>query len=703
MTMKRFITINLLLLAAIAEAMACAIPPTHNWYLFSVVREGDFAQRVNEQTLDNWRVYLGQEDRLFWFEADAIMAAARRKGDQLMVSYLEHLDTYLNIARDSECESWDYPTREELDSRRSVLEGLRDYATSKLDSRLRSQHALLLMRCNMLLGDHEANVGFWEQKGSKLIESVYRDMMRNIYAGALLKTGRTDEATQIFVEQGDAASLNTYYYDKRSADDIEREYNMNPDSPAMPFLLQDFANNAQEAVDGLEECNWPGKLFIRNIEKEECERMRELARRVVKDGKTSEPALWKSLEAWLEYLFGDHKKASKAIAEAMTLKGSERTMDNARVLRLYIKAQEADDDFIAQELAWIEQQADAMRTPEDYYDNHYTHVYDRLVHQVLVDRYKNSGQPEFSIALMAAKSEMAERFYEKRYANEDLGCNGWNDDYSTEFFVLIDSASTADAERYLQFVTRKDAASSALGKWLTGHITHNAEFLHEIVGTKYLREGEWQKAIEHLSQVSLDFVHQMNIAPFMAQRNYTTEPWITRQWIKEELQRPGSAWPATNQKLDFAREMMAAEQAYAKAKGAERQQQAYELAVRYYQASLYGDAWYLTEYGKSTYSAADEPKPAFVVKARELLEEAAKASDYALREHAIFALAYAPYDNWHEYKWSDKKNDFVAIPMKETQEYAAMKRLSDFARQNSASLSPYVSRCDILKQFQKQQ
>ena len=149
--------------------------------------------------------------------------------------------------------------------------------------------------------------------------------------------------------------------------------------------------------------------------------------------------------------------------------------------------------------------------------------------------------------------------------------------------------------------------------------------------------------------------------------------------------------------------MMAAEQAYDKAKGAERQRQAYELAVRYYQASLYGDAWYLTEYGKSSYCSADEPKPAFVVRARELLEEAAKASDYALRERAVFALAYAPYDNWHEYKWSDAKNDFVAIPMKETEEYAAMKRLSDFARQNSASLSPYVSRCDILKQFQKQQ
>ena len=697
---------------AAVKAAACYAPSTNNWYLFSVVPTGNFSFHIQSQFLDNWIAYVGSDTDFYWYDADKVRAAARRKGDTLMLSYVDQLDRYLDIARDVETESWDYPTKEELRQQRQTLESIRDYAASQLGSRLRSQHALLLMRCNMLLGRHEENTDFWEHTASAYINSAYRDMMRNIYAGALLKTGRTDEATLIFIEQEDLASLYTYYYDKRSVDDIRRLYEQNPDSPAMPFLLQDFANNAQEAIDGLDEySNMPGKLFISNIAREESEQMCSLARQVVDDGHTSEPALWKSLEAWLQYLGGDRQQAAKTIAKAMKLKGSPRTMANARVLRLYITADQADDDFIAEELAWLERQANETRNSTDFYDNHYTQVYDRLVHQVLVDRYTRDQRPELGMALMAAKEEMALRFYKQRTVNDDYDDYNWNSDYTTDFFVLIDSVPVTAAERYLQFVATPAKQTSALGKWLTAHIPHDTEFLHELIGTKHLRERQWQKAIDYLSQVTEGFINQMNIAPFMAQRDYSVEPWMRRQWIKETLLLSGATHAQTeagttrltagNQKLQFAREMMQMENNYQQAKGTERQRLAYDLAVRYYQASLWGDAWYLTAYGKSTTCYPEDPRPDFVVKAGQLLDEAAKATDYALREHAVFARAFAPFDAWHTFEWDADASSMVALPIKNRPEYAAMKRLADFATANKDQLSTYVTRCDVLKQFLK--
>lgn len=79
----------------------------------------------------------------------------------------------------------------------------------------------------MLLGNHQENVNFWEQTASQYIETVYKEMMQNIYAGALYKTGQEIKAGELFAEMGDYNSLMTQYYKKRSYFAIQREYRLN--------------------------------------------------------------------------------------------------------------------------------------------------------------------------------------------------------------------------------------------------------------------------------------------------------------------------------------------------------------------------------------------------------------------------------------------------------------------------------------------
>ena len=700
--MKRFIITNLLATLVIT-AWACAIPGTHNYYLFSTIEPKNWRISINQICDDNWKAY--SDNTVAWFDADELRKVARKKNDMLMLSYIDHLEKYVNISSRLQ-DTWDYPTKQELARQKQQLTSIRQYALSKTRSRLRSQHALLYMRCNMILGQHSDNVTFWEQTASKFINSVYRDMMRNIYAGALLKRGKADEATQIFMEQGDAASLYTYYYKKRSFESIRQEYLRNPNSPALPFLLQDFANNAQEAIDTQEEeGNMPGKLFIRDISKAEALKMCDLAGQVIREKKTEHPALWLSAEAWLRFLFGDRHQALACINEAVSQHDTGRIADNARTLRLFITAQEQPmgtqtDDFLAGELSWLEEKAAEERGGSDDYYNHYTHVYDRLVHQVLLPRYDKAGRSELATAFLSVYDEQPVVF--RMLTSHQTGRNQegeWNGDYSTDFFYRIDNMPVKQLEAYLDYTLQQP--QTPLDKWLSVRMRHDEEFLHEVIGTKYLRLGQWTEAEKHLAKVSLEFINHMNIAPYMARRSYQVEPWMKRQRIKQADQLPGAAKTSTSQKLDFVREMQQMEQGFGTMEAGRQAQRAYELAVRYAQASYTGDTWYLTRYGKSIGDTLRSDEINMQARARQLLSMALSDDSFLQKEKTLFAMAYLPEEPWYTMEWSDEKIDYVKVLHRDAAQYQALQTLARFEKDNATRTSRYVWRCDVLKEFIK--
>lgn len=701
--MKRFIIISLLAVQTVS-ALACYDIGTHNYYLFSTVGAMDWENSVRERTMENWRAYAGKQD-LYWFDADELSTVARKKGDVLMVSYIAQLQKYMEVVGQIR-ETWEYPTKKQLLERTQALQGIKKYAFSKTKTRLRSQHALLYMRCNMMLGMHQTNVLFWEQTAVKFINSVYRDMMRNIYAGALLKVGRTDEATQIFMEQGDQGSLYTYYYKKRSLEAIRAEYERDANAAALPFLVQDFANNAQEAIDAQSEYGiWRGKLFVRDIKQQEAMQMCAFAEQVLREGKTKNPALWKSLEAWLRYLFGEKAQALKNIRQAVTMNGGQRIKDNARVLHLYIESAMANntaqqDNLLVGELTWLEGKSREERGAGREYENHYTHVYDRLVHQVLIPSYDAAGRTNVATAFLAVYDEQPKVFRQSVQQGVD-GEDYWNDDYSTEFFERIDEMPVEQLVSYKDYVNGKPA--TALDRWLSARLRHDNEFLNELIGTKYLRLGRWTKAVQYLSLVSIDFVNKMNIVPFMAHRDYRVEPWRTRQRVKEELQYPGTVKVTRNQKVEFAKEMASLEEGLGMMKVEERAKRAYDLAVRYAQASYAGDAWYLTHYGKSIYDTARVGELDMVKKAAELLAVANSLNDFEWEERTLYAQAWLPLDPWCTEEWSSEKMGYVKLLHPQSRQYKALLSLYYLGQRDPARTSYYVSHCDVLKQFAKTQ
>ena len=672
--MKRFIITNLLAIMAL-PMLACAGGWTTNYYLFSVYERTDFSNRMDEITCQNWKTYLGLTDNgYFWFRAEDIIKAAQAKNDALMVSYVQNLDKYLDCSRSVSEESWEYPTKEELAKRKQDLLSVQAYAQSKLKTRLRSQHALLYMRCNMLLGQHQQNIAFWEQSASGYIETVYKDMMKNIYAGALYKTGQGDKAGELFAEMGDYTSLMTLYYKKRSFVAIRQEYIKNPNAKVLPFLLQDFVNNAQEADDATNPNaeGVGGKLFIRDLSKAEVLQMRDFCQQVIREGKTETPVLWQSAKAWLEYMFGSKQQALADITEATTMAGTERMKDDARVLRLYINSALApqDDNFdnwLEGELGWLDQ-----KSKDDYF---FRMALERITHQTLKSRYTHD--PVKAVGLLNATG-------------------------SYEYYTYVDTMKVENLEKFYFFTLR--TPKTAFEKYLKEHVTKNEYVLEDLIGTKYMRLCQWDKAIQWLESIPVSYYEGKGYAVYAANRRYDLGPWIKRQWLKNDMLYGDQEWKlGQNPKLKFAREVQKMEGELNVLSGEELKKQNYELAVRYAQASFTGDCWFLMRDGKSVMDTVRVNEVDLAAKAASYLQKAGDPKDFLLKEKVLFAKAYV-YMNpspWFDRVWNNKTYEYDIIVNPKSTQYKAFTTFVEFAKKNESKLSGYVTRCDEYNLFKE--
>ena len=666
--MKRFIITNLLA-AMVLPMLACAGGWTSNYYLFRIYDSQEFSDRVQTICRDNWKAYLGKSpDDWYWFDADEVIKYAQGKGDALMVSYVQNLEKYLECARSVSDERWEYPTKEDLATRSKSLQSVRTYAFGKIKSRLRSQHALLYMRCNMLLGKHQDNVTFWEETASQYIETVYKDMMKNIYAGALYKTGHSAEAGELFAEMGDYNSLMTQYYKKRSFAAIRQEYLSNPNAKVLPFLLQDFVNNAQEADDATNPNaeGVGGKLFIRDISKKEALDMRDFCKQVVKEGKTEVPMMWQAAQAWLEYMFGDKRQATSDIIAAAKLNGTELMKNCTRSLILYMTADqakdsEAFDNYLTDELKWLEENKD------------YNYVRERVLYQALKKHY--AAQPSRLVALYKT-------------------CDSY------EYTLYTDTMQTEKLQKYLYYLNTP--AKNNLDRYLKSRVKQEPYELEDLIGTKYMRVCQWDKAITWLKDIPKSFYENRGYAVYAANRSWQVEPWIQRQYLKSSVEYSDTKWLLKNNpKLAFAQEMLKMEGEQNVLSGKALEQRCYALATRYAQAHFRGDCWWLMRNGKSVSDTQREGESDLAKIAVNLLQKASLTQDPALKERAIFALCYGNLypTYWFKSEWNSETCEYDIKPDKESQQYAAFNKLIDF--ETGRTPASYVSRCDEFSTFKK--
>ncbi len=711
--MKRFLAISLLTLLW-TVSHACGWIETDNYYMYSIIPYKQFsseptgyyeAQRPDyyKQIARYWADYIGNNDvNPYGYMgdgyADTVRMRARSLGDREMLTYTSWLNEYLVVSKDLTNESWNY-TKMSPDVRTRRLTQVRKAAMAYKGKRLRQQYALLIMRCNMLMGANQRNITYWTTVGQKLPESMWREAMRNIYANALLRTGHTLQACNIYMEQGDYASVRTTMNNYRNLAGIQYIYNTDHNAPLLQFLIQSFVNRVQDATDALaqpasEDDEW-GNMSRKKAQAlaTDARQFITMAGNVVQRGESKTPAMWASAAAWVEYLLGNHAAAATLIDKAATMEGTQRMHDNTRVLKLMISTATSKPtadyrNYVAGELEWI----DSMIKEENGYAdglarNHYTDVRCRVLIKGMQPLFKAAGLNCEATAMKAANC------YQGGTADDN--------DYCDSNYAVEQGADALTA--YYHYITRQPA--DRLDTYLQSHVYRNKDYFCDLIGTHLIAEGRFGEAQQWLKQVPLSFISAQNSSRYAAKRSFTTPAWYDRQRVRDwsnDGPVDTRAGLTVNPKIQYCKYMEQTIKAYNTAKSAkEKTSEAYRLAVAYYQASVYGDCWYLTHYAKHVVDSARTGELDFAAQAIKYLNECKTSSDKTMQNDAYYALAFIPIDNWCDVVYDYNANTENRMPKPQSYRYGALANLMKFVAANPNDINMKTMKCDVLRQFMR--
>ncbi|MDD5860949.1 MAG: hypothetical protein PUD15_00070 [Prevotella sp.] len=736
---KRILFVSALLTLSVSTFGCVFEGPTHNYYLFSVLdpsantyqNQGSinaFWKDYTHGLVGSYRDFAGDDET-----PRKILAYAQKKKDTEMVNYLRLLNSYLRVSDQITADSWDYPTKAQLLQRRQSIVRILRAAQSYRGSRLKSRYMLLAMRANMLLGNDAQNKVYWTTKGSKLPQSVYRDMMENIYARALLKTGQKQAATEIYARQGDVESLKWSVRNYRNLAGIQALYRQNPNSMLLPYLVQDFVNNAQETIDNyaapadgqsgsqkdIEE--WIKEVGCKPVYQQEVNNFIAFANQVVSEGKTTTPCLWQTAIGTLDYLFKDYDGAKTALTKALTLAGSDRMKDNARAVLLVNSTHTETldgsyEDYLIREFRWLHDEYVKDMQPNTYGlpDNpgeHYEDILDRAVYANLYPRLIKEGRAQEALCLLAY---MDEQYPDGRHTtttktairqNPPAAGYNWGRDWNTEYFTALDKLSADSLAAYVRYMDTTQ--NNAFAEFLRGGAYRDSNYFNDLIGTKYMAEGRFADAIPYLKQVDPKYLSSENISGYLT-RDYTKPYWFDRQAPKmtnedtnyDVKEGPGSGTFSENPKLQYCLDMTNLQSQYSLAKDeATRQPLAYELATRLYQASYEGDCWALTHYSWSIADSVRTGDMDFIKKAIGYLDESKLSEDENLAFDSYYALAAIRRDSWYKEDWSLPTPQYYDG---HSRQYQALKELNNFLLSHPAFQdNRYVSHCDVLKKFRE--
>lgn len=718
--MRKFIIAALISFVPLADALACAPErPTHNAYMFSVFRRERMLSPFAEDMNNWWKAYAddltSRETEYYRWNADTLRTIATRKGDEEMLEYMRWLDAYLKVSDGVSTDSWNYPTREELAARDSTLRAMLDAAQAYKGRRMREQFALLTMRANMLLGRDKANMLYWTATASKLPRGVWRDVCRNIYARAMLNSGLRRAACEIYAEQGDMRSIGWCMRGYRNLAGIRKVYADDPDAYTLLYLVQDFVNGLQETFDsyiqGRPDLDWVKDKGAQPVLTADAKAFVTFVDDVLKEEKTSSPCMWQSAAAMVEYLLGDYNEASRRANAAVGMKGSRRMKDNARCIRLLAQATVAPlggetSAWMTDEFRWLDRKIREERGNLQDYENHYTDVKERVAYLVLAPRYHAAGLHNVENALYGMMEENKFEYLSRLYGKDQHifgnGDYGMNDNYSVwnEYFEMLSQTPADSLAAYYSYLT--SAKTDVFEHYVASQVYMNKDYYNDLIGTRYIAEGRFADALTWLERVPLEYLEKQNISWYMANRAYTVPRWFTRQLPNEPgTDGPYLASPKENLKVRYCKDMLQLQSEYNLApEGEQRDIRAYELATRYYQASCYGDCWFLTHYGKSVLDSARAGELDFARKARELLAECKASANLKIQYEALYALAYTDTDLWCTTEFDDDYNP-VTVPLPASSQYKALEALSKFIKEHPEEADEHATNCDVLKEFER--
>ncbi len=538
-------------------------------YLDGIVSKEDLKEAISNAEAED---YLKPEE-----SENALVATLYKRGDTNAINYLKlnnrlyKLNTWMN--------SWDYERPTPNQYNELVYEIARLLPNGNLTERI----VYLRMRalyCAKRYDEVETN---WLNYASKWKESPLKRRARGYMGGVYYQREQYVEALEIFDANGDMQSINKCVSRLLDPDKLTQLYEKKKDSRVLGYVIQDYANYLYHALssDGDWGTIWPQV-------KRDYNKMLALAERVVKEKKVKDLALWQDFVGFLYFSAHDDDKAYEAFGKVEKMKGTQAEKDFARYFKFLasFNADARPADFTSYLLAETNNLLDA---------------YSRYIDDESEDRELSPVYSIYNFALPTRLYKYCQSLGNE-HAQKLVLCifdevYGIGDEYCLNFREIIDHKWSAD-ELIRFYEDIKNPPADQLTKGLSAMTkTSLTPEVQELIGTKLMREGKFEKAIGYLENLPQSMLQEQGIAPYINLRNFSK-----RDFEREDYSylNSGDIKEYRNVKLEFCRDMADKTKMLHSLRGNQLSDLAYEIANKCFQASPAGDLWALSEYSWSS-------------------------------------------------------------------------------------------------------
>lgn len=590
---------------------------------------------VDKETLKQAVIDAEAEDYLKPQDSEnALVAALYKRGDSNAISYLQLNNRLYTL--NNWMHSWDYERPQPEQYNKLVYEIAKLLPTDQLGERI----VYLRMRalyCAKRYDDVETN---WNKYASKWKESPLKRRARGYMGGVYYQREQYVEALEIFDANGDMQSVNKCVSRLLDPDKLAVLYEQKKDSRVLGYVIQDYANYLYHALSSDDDWGtiWPQV-------KRDYNKMLALGERVVKEKKVKDLALWQDFVGFLYFAAHNDDKAYEAFGKVEKMKGTKAEKDYARYFKFLASFNAADRpaDFTAYLLAETKNLLDvnASYINSDSEESVQSPVYAIRCFALPTTLYQYCTAQRNEFARMLVLSIFGNVFGvdgEDNLNFSELSDHTWSADKVIEFYDNLKNPPV-------------DQLSQGLVKMSPADLTPE---IQELIGTKLMREGNFEKAITYLEDLPMSLLQKQGIAPYLNLRSFSKRDFERENYkymdsddIKEYR----------NVKLEFCRDMADKMRKLYTLRGNQLSDLAYELANKCFQASPAGDLWALSEY---YWSGAAPHYNNFNKQAIDLLHLAIKSTNDMQRlKKCYYGLAAVPQRETIKYYYSWQTHTYV--------------------------------------------
>ena len=508
---------------------------------------------------------------------------------------------------------WYYPSKND-GTYMSLIE-IEEKAKAYKGTRLSDRYALQAVRAMFSAQRYQECIDYWNSVESGLPDGLLKEMSRSYLVGAYSRIGQIDIALEYFTDVKDLNSimfcLRRQGKIKDVADELECIAKYAPDSYQIPEILQ-------WVVTGFEP--WGAAYYtyqermdttmVNSIDKGFFDKLYRLSVQMARQPVSKNKAVWCYTAAFLADLEAKPHEAWKYIQMATKCPTSEYMKESINVLKMYLDAKvsvydSAYESRLFNDLKWLDAKIRSELTEDlrnnisEYYyyylrSNISFYYWNDMLRRILLaevcPRMLDKGMETRALQLanmadnlLLNLNDSLEGMSLKEYRLSD----DYNSiDYCSEFFMMMkDSVSIGELITYVN--NTQSGQSATFDNYLNERGFIDKDYFYDIIGTRYLSEMNYEKAVKYLSKISSSYQSRLNTEAYMYR-----DPFSIPQ---------AALTNHNNYKLTFAEEMLRLEKSIASVK--DQSKKAFDLIC--YGTGLRNSVtycWVLTEYRKFGWS-----------------------------------------------------------------------------------------------------